>query len=335
MPVAERVAGLLPFLFLVAPAYPQIGDWKDPSPHRVQFVTVEGGLRLEVLDWGGSGKPIVLLAGGGNTAHVFDDFAPRLRAYNHVYGITRRGFGKSAFAAPDLVEDRLGQDVLAVLDSLRLNRSILVGHSIAGAELSWIANKRPDRVAGLVYLDAGYSYAFDNGKGVPVAAMQALHAPQPPPPAGLDLASFAALEKYDQRVDGFRFPEGELRQQHESTPGGGVGGQRSFPGSAMFSTLIDRPTKFDHIPAPALFIFANPHGLGAWVDGPSGDASTSNAIRDFSEALTRLTTKQENAVKEGLPHARVVTLAGAHHFVFLSNQEDVLREMREFISGLR
>lgn len=53
-------------------------SWHDPSNHTVQFVTVENGVRLEVLDWGGSGRAIVLLAGSGNTAHVYDDFAPKL-----------------------------------------------------------------------------------------------------------------------------------------------------------------------------------------------------------------------------------------------------------------
>ena len=56
--------------------------------------------------------------------------------------------------------DRLADDVLAVVDSLGLNRPVLVGHSIAGEELSSIATRHPEKVAGLVYLDAGYSYAF-------------------------------------------------------------------------------------------------------------------------------------------------------------------------------
>jgi hypothetical protein len=38
------------------------GDWHAASPRRVQLVTVEEGVGLEVLDWGGSGRPIVLLA---------------------------------------------------------------------------------------------------------------------------------------------------------------------------------------------------------------------------------------------------------------------------------
>jgi non-heme chloroperoxidase len=71
--------------------------WHDPSKHSVQFVTVGKGVRLEVLDWGGTGRPVVLLAGSGNTAHIFDDFAEKLSGVCcHVYGITRRGFGMSS-----------------------------------------------------------------------------------------------------------------------------------------------------------------------------------------------------------------------------------------------
>jgi len=47
--------------------------WRDPSPHKAQLVTVDENMQLEVLDWGRSGQPIVLLAGSGNTAHVFAD----------------------------------------------------------------------------------------------------------------------------------------------------------------------------------------------------------------------------------------------------------------------
>lgn len=42
-------------------------------------------------------QSMVLLAGAGNTAHVFDDFARKLTARYHVYGITTRGFGASGY----------------------------------------------------------------------------------------------------------------------------------------------------------------------------------------------------------------------------------------------
>jgi non-heme chloroperoxidase len=120
---------------LIVPLHPQrLPAWKDPSRHITQFVTVEKGVRLEVLDWGGSGRPLVLLAGGGDTAHIFDDFAPKLTPSFHVYGITRRGFGQSGFSREGWGADRLGDDVLTVLDSLELERPVLVGHSLGGEE---------------------------------------------------------------------------------------------------------------------------------------------------------------------------------------------------------
>jgi len=47
----------------------------DPSLHKTHFVTVQHGVRLEVLDWGGSGPPLIFLAGLGGTGHSFDGFA--------------------------------------------------------------------------------------------------------------------------------------------------------------------------------------------------------------------------------------------------------------------
>ena len=49
---------------------------------------------------------------------------------------------------------------MAVIDALQLVRPVLAGHSLAGEELSSVATRHPDKIAGLVYLDAGYSYAL-------------------------------------------------------------------------------------------------------------------------------------------------------------------------------
>jgi pimeloyl-ACP methyl ester carboxylesterase len=139
----------------------------DSSPHKAQSVTVEEDVKLEVLEWGGSGRPLVLLTGLGNTAHVFDKFAPKMTANYHVYGITRRGFGASSRPATGYSADRLGDDVLAVIDTLNLNRPVLVGHSIGGEELSSVGSRHPEKVAGLVYLEAGYCYAYYSPTGGP------------------------------------------------------------------------------------------------------------------------------------------------------------------------
>jgi hypothetical protein len=84
----------IPFIFRKATKEAAWALPTDPTSHTVQFVTVELGVKLEVLDWGGSGCPLVFLAGLGDTAHVFDNFAPKFTGRYHVYGITRRGFGE-------------------------------------------------------------------------------------------------------------------------------------------------------------------------------------------------------------------------------------------------
>src|SRR5258706_4466674 len=44
----------------------------DKSPHKSSFVTANG-IKMNYLDWGGTGDVVILLAGFGNDAHVFDE----------------------------------------------------------------------------------------------------------------------------------------------------------------------------------------------------------------------------------------------------------------------
>jgi len=327
---SQRTSSVL-LVSLAIPLYSQQPTaWKDPSPHITQFVTVDKNVRLEVLDWGGSGRPLVLLAGGGDTAHVFDDFAPKLTATFHVYGITRRGFGESGFSPEGYGADRLGDDVLAVLDSLKLIRPVLVGHSLGGEELSSVATRYPNRVAGLVCLEAGYTYAFDNGKGPTMKEFQdaSKPAPQAPAPSGSALASFSALQQACMQGLGFTYPEGELRQQFTTTSDGRVGKERDFPGQAV---MLQGMKKYADIPVPALVIFAIPRAQAKWMD-ESTDPKVHQAAKAFSAAELALQTRQAKAFEDGVPTAHVVRLRGADHYVYLSNEADVLREMRSFLS---
>jgi hypothetical protein len=160
--------------------------------------------------------------------------------------------------------------------------------------------------------------------------LQDLHGPQPPPPGDADLASFSGLQKYFERMNGFRFPESELRQSWDSTPDGRVGKQREFPGA---SKLLMGMKKFTDIPVRSLVIFANPHSQGLWVDG-NKDPTVRAAAKAYSVALAAFTERQATAFENGVPTAHVVRLAGAHHYVYLSNQADVLREMRAFLNAV-
>jgi pimeloyl-ACP methyl ester carboxylesterase len=274
---------------------------------------------------------MVLLPGGGNTAHVFDEFAPKLAARYHVYGITRRGFGASSVPETGYEADRLGDDVLAVLHSLKLARPFLVGHSLGGEELSSIGSRYPKRVAGLLYLEAGYQYAFDNGTGGTLDELQKSANPQPPPPEPdrSDLASFRALQSWFTRINGVTPPEAEFRRNWDSTPDGRPGAFRSGPMEAIMKGM----TKYTGIAVPALAIFACPHDQGPWIKNhPDIAVRAAAKARSAQEAV--LVEKQAKAFENSVPGSHVVRLPGAHHYVFLSNEADVLREIDAFVAGL-
>jgi pimeloyl-ACP methyl ester carboxylesterase len=269
-----------------------------------------------------------LLNGLGGTAYGFDDFASKLTDIGHVYGITRRGSGASSAPASGYGADRLGDDVIAVMESLKIQKPVLVGESLGGEELSSVGSRYPDRVAGLVYLDAAYQYAFDNGKGTTIAELQKAITPQIPPQNESDRATFTALQAWYTRVAGFTLPEAELRQTFDAAPDGSVGAPRVQPSYA--DTILAGMQKYTDIRAPALAIFAIPHDLGPGVNR-NLDAKARDALEAADIALTE---KQAKAFEDGVPTALVVRLPHANHVVYSSNEADVLKEMRTFLAAL-
>jgi pimeloyl-ACP methyl ester carboxylesterase len=304
--------------------------WLDPSPHRAQFVAVEDNIKLEVLDWGGSGRPLVLLAGLGNTAHVFDKFAPKLSATYHVYGITRRGFGASSAPLPSggamYSADRLGDDVLAVLDALKLKRPVLAGHSLGGEELSSVGSRHPERVAGLIYLDAGYAYAYyDRSRG----------------DLGIDLIDLRKKLEQLQSGNGLQDPRHLIEELLAATLPGFERDLKemqknltevppALPTPALppiTEAIMAGMQKYTDFRVPALAIYAMPHATGQ----PYKD----DAARVAAEARDESNTgAQAKAFESGVPSARVVRLPHANHYVFFSNEADVLREMEAFLGSL-
>jgi pimeloyl-ACP methyl ester carboxylesterase len=156
---------MLLFTFCVSSATQAIADHKlascidtppyDTTPYKAQrFVKVAPGVKLEVLDWGGSGEVMVLLTGSGDNAHVFDYFAFQFTNFFHIIGITRRGWLPSSQPKNGYDVETRAADDIKVLDALGVKKAVFVGHSIAGSELSKIAVKYPGYVDKLVYLDA-------------------------------------------------------------------------------------------------------------------------------------------------------------------------------------
>ena len=136
----------------------------------------------------------------------------------------------------------------------------------------------------------------------------------------------------DAQVYGFRLPESEFRQKWDSSSDGRVKNPRDFPGSEYLMKIISS-TKYSRIPVPALAIFAIPHVPEAWVT-ESTDPNVRKAAEAYFTSVDRLAEKQAKAFEDGVPGATVIRQPGTH-YLFLSNESDVLREMHSFVGGLK
>jgi len=319
-------------------AQPEPTVWRDPSPHQARFVAVEPGVQLEVLDWGGSGRPIVLLAGSGNSAHVFDDLAPRLTDSRHIYGITRRGHGVSSQPASGYDDQRLADDVLRVSDSLQIDAPVLVGHSMAGAELTTLGNQHSNRLAGLVYLDA-LADPRDDPSGDPAwLALQQKLPPPTPSSCTQDRTTFATYRFSLQCSLGFLFPESELRSMFMANADGRVGEGRMPQRVGQAIGVGQKKRDYSNILVPVLALFEFPRtSLAQLRSGdpqPRTDEEGANVVA-FALATKVFSDRWVGNLTRAVPNARLVDLPGAGHYVFLTRQADVVREVRQFATGVR
>ena len=114
-------------------------------------------MRFHYLDWGTSGlPPVVFLHGGGLNAHTWDLVCLALRRERHCVALDQRGHGESEWS-PEMnyaIESHVG-DLDRFVEALGLDRFVLVGMSLGGANaLAW-AGRHSGRLAGLVLVDVG------------------------------------------------------------------------------------------------------------------------------------------------------------------------------------
>ena len=306
-----------------AVAQPSGDAWADAARHQSGFVEVAPGVRLHYLDFGGNGEPVVLLAGLGNTAHAFDDFAPALTGRHRVIALTRRGFGESSHPVSGYDTPRLVEDILVALDRLHVDRAILIGHSIAGEEMTRFAGEHPDRVAKLVYLDAAYDRVLGDSL-INRVFPAPLDIPGRPGPRAADTASAAAYVDYVHRTRGVNIPQSDIRARYHFD---GWDEANTF---AYQSIGVEHPN-YRAVRAPALAIYAvtdTVTQLEPWERNDRTHAAELQKLIRGSERVERVLRAQFH---DQVAQSDVLEIHGGHHWIFISNRDEVLRAVRKFI----
>jgi len=264
---------------------------------KTHLIEVDTNVRLEVLDWGGSGRTLVLLAGLGDTAHVYERFALRFTSHFRVLGVTRRGFGTSSKPQSGYSAERLANDVVSLLDALNIERPVLVGHSVAGEELSSIGARNANRIAALIYLDAAWDRTY-----------------VPP--------------QETKKNDGGDFDKVGIQSEPKPDP-------TRFDPEAAIRAGIQKPG-YAHITIPALALYAAPRTWKEMMpDAPDFTKADQVAAADKVVAqMAKMRKNMADQFRSGVAKSRVVEIPGASHYLFKTNEDDVVREMLVFLGGL-
>jgi pimeloyl-ACP methyl ester carboxylesterase len=282
-------------------------------------------VRLHYLDFGGTGPTVVMLAGLGNTAHAFDDFAPALTDKFHAIALTRRGFGESDHPRGGYDTKRLVEDIRVAMDSLHIARASFVGHSIAGEELTRFAATYPNRVDRLVYLDAAYDRvaadsAFD--AVFPVAP----DVPAPPQPEAADTATAAAYVEFVHRTRGVNIPESDIRIRFK------YDGWNEQATRAYQAIKVERPN-YRAVKAPALAIYAVIDSVSQMEPWQRTDREHAAGLAELVRGTEYVERSIRAEFRREVPNNEVIEIHGAHHWIFVSNRDEVLRAVRGFLGA--
>ncbi|MBI1736995.1 MAG: alpha/beta hydrolase [Candidatus Rokubacteria bacterium] len=258
---------------------------------------VVNGLRLHLLDWGGEGRPpLLLLHGFTGSAHAWDTLAIALQPHFRVLALDQRGHGDSDPAdvySPIVAFDDIG----GVIDQLGLTSLVLIGLSMGGRNAMYFASKRPEPVEKLVIVDIGPEISrrhADAPAGPPEPetwesveqAAQHLHRGNPRP--GIHYYRWVASHTLRERPDGAL-----VWRWHPSIK------ERRSPGDVDWWAVLRS------IPAPTLVLRGE--------ESPILD-------RDVAERMAK-----------ELPRGRFVEIPRAVHTLHEDNPDAVLAALRDFL----
>jgi len=293
------------------------------------FVEVSDGVRLAVLDWGGSGPALILLSGAGRTAHAYESLASHFVDQRTVIGITRRRVGRSDAPAEEFGLAELVADIVALLDSRGIARADFIGHSFGGAELSYLALHHPERVRRAVFLDGGWDF-FE------MYNAESWWDRWPAPPMlPADSASPQSVAAYFARTAGVLLPVSEIRAAHRFDDAGRLLELSPNVGD-MFEVMIRErlvPLDMASISVPVLTVRAVPiTPQDFFFPGfESYDAATRDSALVVLRRWKDVVVEQSERFAAEVPGAEQLILVGAHHDLPNVEAERFLPAVRDFL----
>lgn len=296
-----------------------------------------GSVKLHYIDWDGSGRPIVLFAGLGDTAHQYCGLAPRLTGRFRVAGLTRRGHGQSDRPSSGYDLETFAEDIRCFLDALEVRRAILIGHSFGGLEAVRFAIRYPQRVEAIVFLDALFPSLDPEPdlSGDPIWSVIPMNGP-----TAADLVSREAYFAYYRRARPAwgriwcEAIENDLMSKVTLRDDGSLEFHHDdeLMKRIYSAAWPSRNPEYGKIEVPMLAIVPD----GSFHQGVPLDATEDlrqAADQYWEERILPWIRQRTATFLQAAPTASVVKLDSPYHHIFLAEEEETARVINDFLAG--
>jgi pimeloyl-ACP methyl ester carboxylesterase len=279
-----------------------------PATRYVSRNIVLRQLRFHFLEWGDPDAPaIVLLHGGHQSAHSWDLVSLHLAQRFRVLALDQRGHGDSEWARDaSYANHDMSLDAEAFIAALRLERPVLMGHSMGGRNAMLLTRRNPRKLRALVIVDVGPELS-ERGRAVIAGFVR-------------DNEEFDDLEHFVRNVQSY---DPYRTREH-----------------------IERTVKYNMLQrADGKFVSkcdANPRRLGlVRGTGPQENIALDEASRfDLPVLLVRgadsriLTAEAAERFQAALPFGRLATVPDCGHNVHGQNTKGFIEAVGSFLDTL-
>lgn len=132
--------------------------------HIIKSVELPNHVELQYAEQGDrSGTPVLFLHGITDSWRSFELILPHLPPSIHAFALSQRGHGDSARPATGYHPRDFAADVAAFMDARKLDRAVIVGHSMGSYIAQRFAIDYPERALGLVLVGSFTTLAGNAG----------------------------------------------------------------------------------------------------------------------------------------------------------------------------
>lgn len=273
------------------------------------------GIEIQITEWPGDGLPVLAVHGLTANSRCFDVVAPRISPPHRILAVDLRGRGLSDKPDTGYSVDHHCRDLEAVMDHLQLEQVVLLGHSLGAIISLALAAGIPERVKGLVMMDAGAKLSLEDWAKVSSAIKPSLDRLE---------QSFSSFEAYIEnlKMAPFLQPWNEAIEnyfRYESEEVDGKLRSRINPTHINEETenllSLDTGPWYPKVRCPVLVLRA---GKGVFSDDDL-------LIPEYT--LPRL--------QEDLPRSKLVNLDQVNHYsIIMQPDEDRDRAILEFLKDI-